>query len=76
MCVTAQHRQMLDQVLELFDIAPDIDLNLMRPNQSLAGADGRDLLPIWTRCCRDETGLGAGPGRYDHRDAAALLGLL
>jgi len=36
-CVTAQHREMLDQVLNLFGIAPDIDLNLMRPNQSLSG---------------------------------------
>lgn len=35
-CVTAQHRQMLDQVLGLFDIQPDYDLNLMRDNQSLA----------------------------------------
>lgn len=35
-CVTAQHRQMLDQVLDLFELHPDIDLNLMRPNQSLA----------------------------------------
>jgi len=35
-CVTAQHREMLDQVLSLFDIHPDIDLNLMRPNQTLA----------------------------------------
>jgi UDP-N-acetylglucosamine 2-epimerase (non-hydrolysing) len=35
-CVTAQHRQMLDQVLDLFRITPDIDLDLMRPNQSLA----------------------------------------
>jgi len=34
-CVTAQHRQMLDQVLGLFDIQPDYDLNLMRDNQSL-----------------------------------------
>ena len=34
-CVTAQHRQMLDQVLDLFGITPDIDLNLMRPDQSL-----------------------------------------
>ena len=34
---TAQHRQMLDQVLDLFEIKPDYDLNLMRPNQSLAG---------------------------------------
>jgi UDP-N-acetylglucosamine 2-epimerase (non-hydrolysing) len=35
-CVTAQHRQMLDQVLSLFHIAPDYDLNLMRDDQSLA----------------------------------------
>jgi UDP-N-acetylglucosamine 2-epimerase (non-hydrolysing) len=34
-CVTAQHRQMLDQVLELFEIEPDIDLNVMRENQDL-----------------------------------------
>ncbi|PWH16321.1 MAG: UDP-N-acetylglucosamine 2-epimerase (non-hydrolyzing) [Anaerolineae bacterium] len=35
-CVTAQHRQMLDQVLNLFEIVPEIDLDLMQPNQSLA----------------------------------------
>ncbi|RJQ44287.1 MAG: UDP-N-acetylglucosamine 2-epimerase (non-hydrolyzing) [Anaerolineaceae bacterium] len=35
-CVTAQHREMLDQVLNLFHISPQIDLDLMRPNQSLA----------------------------------------
>ena len=35
-CVTAQHRQMLDQVLELFQIKPDYDLDLMRDNQTLA----------------------------------------
>lgn len=34
-CVTAQHREMLDQVLELFAIQPDYDLNLMRPGQTL-----------------------------------------
>ncbi len=34
-CVTAQHRQMLDQVLSLFDIKPDFDLNIMKPNQDL-----------------------------------------
>lgn len=34
-CVTAQHRQMLDQVLELFEIKPDYDLNLMQPGQNL-----------------------------------------
>lgn len=36
-CVTAQHREMLDQVLDLFKIKPDVDLDLMRPDQSLAG---------------------------------------
>lgn len=35
-CVTAQHRQMLDQALELFDIKPEYDLDLMREGQSLA----------------------------------------
>ncbi len=34
-CVTAQHREMLDQVLQIFEIRPDIDLNLMRPGQDL-----------------------------------------
>ncbi|GAB4230665.1 MAG: UDP-N-acetylglucosamine 2-epimerase (non-hydrolyzing) [Ekhidna sp.] len=34
-CVTAQHREMLDQVLEFFEITPDYDLDLMKPNQSL-----------------------------------------
>ncbi len=35
-CVTAQHREMLDQVLDLFDIQPDYDLDLMRPDQPLS----------------------------------------
>jgi UDP-N-acetylglucosamine 2-epimerase (non-hydrolysing) len=35
-CVTAQHRQMLDQVLKLFGVTPDYDLDLMRENQSIA----------------------------------------
>lgn len=42
-CVTAQHRQMLDQVLELFDIHPHYDLNLMRENQTLAGLSAEIL---------------------------------
>ena len=36
-CVTGQHREMLDQVLNIFDIAPDYDLNIMRDDQSLDG---------------------------------------
>jgi UDP-N-acetylglucosamine 2-epimerase len=40
-CVTAQHREMLDQVLELFEIDPDYDLDLMRHNQSLNALTSR-----------------------------------
>lgn len=40
-CVTAQHREMLDQVLDFFEIAPDFDLNLMTKNQSLNALSGR-----------------------------------
>ncbi len=41
--VTAQHREMLDQVLAAFDVKPDHDLDLMRPNQTLAEASARML---------------------------------
>lgn len=43
-CVTAQHREMLDQVLQLFGITPDEDLDLMRPNQDLYDLSARILL--------------------------------
>jgi UDP-N-acetylglucosamine 2-epimerase (non-hydrolysing) len=42
-CVTAQHREMLDQVLDVADIIPDFDLNLMQPNQSLPDLTARIL---------------------------------
>ncbi|HBM79659.1 MAG TPA: UDP-N-acetylglucosamine 2-epimerase (non-hydrolyzing) [Clostridiaceae bacterium] len=42
-CVTAQHREMLDQVLEIFNIVPDYDLNIMREKQSLADITSRAL---------------------------------
>lgn len=42
-CVTAQHREMLDQILTLFGIEPDFDLNVMRPNQSLDELTARIL---------------------------------
>lgn len=42
-CVTAQHREMLDQVLAQFKIKPDFDLNLMRPDQSLGGLTAQIL---------------------------------
>jgi UDP-N-acetylglucosamine 2-epimerase (non-hydrolysing) len=43
-CVTAQHRQMLDQVLEIFDIVPDYDLDIMSPNQDLFDITSKVLL--------------------------------
>ena len=48
-CVTAQHREMLDQVLDLFGITPDHDLDLMQDSQTLSGLTARvftDLEPI------------------------------
>ena len=42
-CVTAQHRVMLDQVLSTFDVVPDRDLDVMQPNQSLAALSARCL---------------------------------
>ncbi len=45
-CVTAQHREMLDQVLEAFAIAPDADLDLMVPEQTLAGLTARAVEAI------------------------------
>ena len=42
-CVTAQHREMLDQVLETFDIKPDYDLNIMRQGQTLSDITIRAL---------------------------------
>lgn len=42
-CVTGQHREMLDQVLRLFDIVPDYDLNIMKPNQDLYDITSRIL---------------------------------
>lgn len=64
-CVTAQHREMLDQVLNLFAITPDIDLDLMRPGQSLGEMTARvfthldpvlaDLKPDWILVQGDTT---------------------
>ena len=45
-CVTAQHREMLDQVLDLFDIVPDYDLNLMTPGQTLNDITSAILLKL------------------------------
>lgn len=77
-CVTAQHRQMLDQVLDLFEITPDVDLDLMRPDQSLAQMTARvfthldpvltDLKPDWILVQGDTTTvMSAALLAYFHR---------
>ena len=45
-CVTAQHRQMLDQVLDLFEVTPDYDLNIMKDNQDLYDVTANTLLGL------------------------------
>lgn len=45
-CVTAQHREMLDQVLETFDIKPDYDLNIMKQGQTLSEITSRALMGL------------------------------
>ena len=45
-CVTAQHREMLDQVLDFFEIVPDYDLDLMQPNQNLNSLSAKILSKI------------------------------
>ena len=47
-CVTGQHRHMLDQILEAFGVVPDIDLQLMEPNQTLASLTARGITAIDT----------------------------
>jgi UDP-N-acetylglucosamine 2-epimerase (non-hydrolysing) len=54
--VTAQHRQMLDQVLDVFHVVPDYDLNLMAPGQTLAASSARILAalePVYGECRPD-----------------------
>jgi UDP-N-acetylglucosamine 2-epimerase (non-hydrolysing) len=77
-CVTAQHRQMLDQILDIFQIKPQVDLDLMRPDQSLPdltaailqGLDPvlSDLQPDWILVQGDTTTvMAAGLLAYYHR---------
>lgn len=64
-CVTGQHREMLDQVLRVFNIHPDVDLNLMKPSQSLAELTAsvftqldpvlQQLMPDWVLVQGDTT---------------------
>ncbi len=76
--VTAQHREMLDQVLDLFNLRPDVDLNIMQANQSLAGITSRVLEGLSPHLERDRpdvllvqgdtsTAFAAGLTAYYHK---------
>ena len=56
-CVSGQHRQMLDQVLEVFGIKPDADLNLMQPRQTLGGLTSRAVDAIDRYLAREKPDL-------------------
>ena len=66
-CVTGQHRTMLDQVLQLFRIVPDHDLAIMKPGQTLADITTAVLTGL-TRLFEDQARPRAGPWRHHHRD--------
>ena len=50
-CVTGQHREMLDQVLNLFDVKPDYDLNIMKQGQDLTDVTARVLTGLRCSTC-------------------------
>ncbi len=52
-CVTGQHKEMLDQMLAIFDITPDYDLNLMVPNQTLSGISSKTISSVAEILSRD-----------------------
>ena len=65
-CVTGQHRQMLDQVLNLFEIEPDYDLNVMRQGQDLFDVTARSLLGLQGCTQKRQAGSGSRTGRYHY----------
>ena len=69
-CVTGQHREMLDQVLTIFDIKPDYDLNIMRQGQDLYDVTARVLTgmrDVLKECCPDVV-----TWRYNHLHGSSL----
>lgn len=71
-CVTGQHREMLDQVLRLFDITPEYDLNIMKPNQDLYDITARILLGMRDVLCEVQPDIVLVHGDTTTSMAAAL----
>ncbi len=71
-CVTGQHRQMLDQILGTFQITPDVDLNLMEPGQTLAGLTAKTVTKLDVVFAADTPSLMLVQGDTTTAFAAAL----
>ncbi len=71
-CVTGQHRQMLDQVLSLFDITPDYDLDIMKPGQDLYDVTSRILMGMRTVLAEAKPDIVLVHGDTSTSTAAAL----
>lgn len=69
LCVTAQHREMLDQALDVFELKPDYDLNLMKPGQDLTDLTARILTGV-----RDVLAQAKPEAVLVHGDTATCLG--
>ena len=74
-CATAQHREMLDQVFALFGLTPDIDLDLMRPDQTINALAARVLAGLDDVLARETAGLAPRAGRHDDRDGRGAGGV-
>lgn len=71
-CITAQHRQMLDQVLRIFNIKPDYDLDIMRKNQDLFVVTAKSLLQLKKVMLKSKPNLVLVQGDTTTTFAAAL----
>jgi UDP-N-acetylglucosamine 2-epimerase (non-hydrolysing) len=65
-CVTGQHREMLDQVLDVFGITPDFDLNIMKPGQDLYDVTCRVLTGMRDVLKEVQPDMVLVPRRYHH----------
>ena len=72
LCVTAQHREMLDQVLELFQLTPDYDLNIMKQNQTISQITSNVLIGLEEVLKKEKPDVVLGHGDTTTTFAAAL----
>lgn len=76
LCVTAQHRQMLDSVLEIFHLKPDYDLDIMEPRQTLTTITSKTLLGMEKVIEQAKPDLIFGAWRYNNHLCRRIGGVL